>query len=527
MNICSIRVIRDQFLISHRFINIIFEAKYLSLMSSLSGWISTNRKTIFWWIVLLILIYFPLFMDLGDLVIRCYDESHMAVISYEMTKDHNWIVQHCNGSIDMINTKPPLMMWAEAILIKLMGMSELTIRLPAAISAAITCIVLMVFSQKFMKNFWAGFAAVLILVTTRGYVAIHGSRTGDYDPIVTLFQTIQALSFFIYIETKKSKYLALSFVGLAFALFTKGVAGAFFLPAMFIYALIKKQVIPILKNYRFYIFLILAFVPVSGYYILREQINPGYIHAVWNNELGGRFLSAMEEHKEKFWFYINNLIDSRYTYWLILLLPGIIIGFISEDLRIRNLTKYLTIIVVVFLLIISSAQTKIYWYDTPLYPLFAIIIGNFFTLFYEFIKPLEQNSFKKFYIVKYGAVISLFIFPYTAILRDSYKPIEPNVHEWLYYHAEYYMQKATRGEKDLNNTAYYYTNYEVPVLFYRDMLRDKGQNMKWVKKPDFNPGEKVLISQDIDKDSVKAKYTYQVIDSDCNVLKLQILARKK
>ena len=150
-------------------------------MGNLSGWVQTNCKTIFWWAVMLILIYFPLFMNLGDLAVRWYDESHMAVISYEMTTSHNWIVQHCNGIIDMVNTKPPLMMWAEAGLIKLMGISELTIRLPAAISAALTCIVLMIFSQNFMKNFWAGFAAVLVLVTTRGYVCIHGSRTGDYD----------------------------------------------------------------------------------------------------------------------------------------------------------------------------------------------------------------------------------------------------------------------------------------------------------------------------------------------------------
>ncbi len=448
-------------------------------MSNLSAWISANRKPIFLRVVLLILIYFPLFIDLGNLVMREFDESHMAVISYEMTKDHNWIVQHCGGQIEMINTKPPLLrVWTQVVLIKLVGASELTMRLPVAISAALTCILLLVFSQRFMKSFWAGFAAALVLVTSHGYVCIHGSRTGDYDPMEALFTTLSCLSFFAYTETRKNKYLALTFMGLAFALFTKGVAGAFFLLPMFIYALAKKQVIPTLKNYRFYLYLVLSFVPVLGYYIWREQLNPGYIHAVWSNELGGRFLSALEEHKENFWFYINNLIDSRFSYWLILLLPGIALGLISKDARVKNLTLYLTILTVVFILIISSAKTKISWYDEPLYPLFAIIIGNMFGIVYNFIKPLKDTTPSTYNIIKYVGMVSLFIYPYMAIFRTTYQPDEANPGDWAYYHLENYLQKATRGQKNLDGFTLYYNGYEVPELFYMDMLKDKGQTMK-------------------------------------------------
>ncbi len=496
-------------------------------MSNSSAWINANGKAIFWWVVLLLLIYFPIFMDLGDLAMRTWDEPRMALNAFEITKDHNWIVTHYNGQIELWNTKPPLMMWIQALLIKIMGASELTIRLPSAISAALTCIMLVIFSQKFLKSFWTGFAAALVLVTTRGYIGIHSARTGDYDPIVTMFCTLYALSFFSYTETHKNKYLAITFVGLALALFTKGIAGAFFLPALFIYALIKKQVLPLLKNYRFYLFLILSLVPILGYYFWREQLNPGYMHAVWENELGGRYLSTIEEHKEVFWYYINNLIDWRYSYWLVFIAPGIALGLTNKDQKMKNITLYLSIIILFFVLLLSSAKTKLFWYDIPLYPLFAIIIGNMFKILYGYMKDYKESNPKVYAALKYGGLIPMFIYPYSAIIRSSYKPVETNDFDSTYYRIEYYMQKAERGQKNLDNYTLCYDQYEAAELFYIDILSDMGQHVKWVKKTDFMPGENVIVCEPQTEDSLKIKYTYQLIDSDHTVKAYHILDKRK
>lgn len=495
-------------------------------MSRLTEVISNNRKAVFWWVIMLLVIYFPLFMDLGDLAMRTFDEPRMAVNAYEITRDHSWLVTHYNGQIEMWNTKPPLMMWCQAILIKILGTSELTIRLPAAISAAITCIMLLAFSQKFMKSFFAGFAAVLVLITAHGYVGIHSARTGDYDPIVTMFTTFYCLSFFIFTETGKNKWLLFTFIGLTFAVMTKGVVGVLFLPALFMYAVIKKRLWSTLRNKWFYSGLVLFLITVLGYYYLREHYNPGYMHAVWENELGGRYLSTIEEHQAIFWFYINNLIDSRFSYWIVLLIPAIALGLTSKEPRVKNITQFLTLAIVIFLLIISTAKTKLYWYDVPLYPLFALIIGNMIKAMYDLVKSLKAANPSKYYVVKYLGILPLFIYPYSSIVRSSYKPVEENEGEWHTYRIEYYMQQAERGQRNLDNYSLYYTLYEAPQLFYIDILNDKNQHVKLVRKADFKPGDNVFVSQKELDDSIKIKYDCQFLDSNHNVKSYHIIGPK-
>ena len=95
---------------------------------------------------------------------------------------------------------------------KIIGVNELAIRLPSAFAALFTCFTLLFFSIRYIKSFWFGFIAVIILITSNGYIGDHSSRTGDYDALLTLFITLSSLFFYIYIEYKKEKHLYLFFI---------------------------------------------------------------------------------------------------------------------------------------------------------------------------------------------------------------------------------------------------------------------------------------------------------------------------
>ena len=76
----------------------------------------------------------------------------------------------------------------------MIGVNETAIRLPSAFAALFTGLLLLWFFLKYRRDFWAGFSAVLVLVTTQGYVDFHAARTGDCDALLTLFMTASCLT---------------------------------------------------------------------------------------------------------------------------------------------------------------------------------------------------------------------------------------------------------------------------------------------------------------------------------------------
>src|SRR5688572_32570269 len=123
--------------------------------------------------LLLIVAGIPLFVHLDVLPFRLWDESRLASNAYEMHKNGNFVVTHYNGEPEMWNTKPPLMIWLQVFFIKLLGFNELSVRMPSAIAGLLTCVLLLLFSDKYFKSYLPGAFACLVLVTTNGYVDIH------------------------------------------------------------------------------------------------------------------------------------------------------------------------------------------------------------------------------------------------------------------------------------------------------------------------------------------------------------------
>ncbi|HKP32259.1 MAG TPA: glycosyltransferase family 39 protein, partial [Chitinophagaceae bacterium] len=248
-------------------------------------------------IIFLLVIALPLFINLGKLPIRIWDEARLAINAYEMKKSGNLLVTSFEGSPDMWNTKPPLMIWLQSASISFLGYNEFALRLPSAVAAFVTCILLVGFSKRAFNTFLPGVLASLVLVTINGYVHIHAARTGDYDALLALFTSGFLLAGFLFIETGKKKYLHLFFLCIALALLTKSVQGLIFLPGLGLYLVIQKKLMLFLRNKWFYIDALLVIIFAGGYYFLRELYNPGYLQAIWENELGGRYLNTLEENK--------------------------------------------------------------------------------------------------------------------------------------------------------------------------------------------------------------------------------------
>mgnify|MGYP000929689750 CR=1 FL=1 len=492
------------------------------VMQNMNAYIQKSLK----YLIILGLMYMPIFGHLDTLPIRIWDESRLAINSYEMLQNRDYIVTHYDGKPDMWNTKPPLLIWIQVLFMKMFGVNEFSVRLPSAIAAFLTCITILFFSVRYLTNFWFGFIAVFVLMTSHGYINIHATRTGDYDALLTLFTTLSGLLFFVYCEKQNYKYLYLFFLFTALAVLTKSITGLLFLPAIFLYSIIQKQLIPLLKNKHFYIGLFSFLLVVVSYYLIRELYNPGYLKAVQQNELGGRYLEALENNKKSFWYYYTNFIDFQLTAWYILIPCGLATGFFIKNQKINRLTLFSFLMIITFFIVISFAQTKLEWYDVPLYPFIAIVIGIFIFYVFDLLqKNIIINQTLTVNVIPYVFLFILGITPYQKIIAKTYKPKEYSWHK-NFYEISYYLQDAVKNKHDINNQFIVYNGYNAHILFYVKKLNDKGISISFKDWKFLEPKDIVIVSQNKIKQYIEEHYINEIIQKNGNILTYKIYERK-
>jgi len=484
-------------------------------------------KVIFF-IILLVLLYTPYFSHLGALPVRVWDEAKRGVMAYEMSQSSNPIVTTYEGSPDFVTTKPPLLIWIQALFIKAIGMTEKAIRLPVAIMALLTSLSLFYFLNRFAGKYWLGWIAALLLATVQGYVSMHGSRSGDYDVPVTFFIVFYSLSYLVYLEKNKTKYLYLTFVFIALAVMTKGIIGFTFLPALLIYTLIKGKLTMILRNRHFYYGIPIVLVIVGGYYGLREYFTPGYLEAVAENELGGRYLEIKDNHKESFWFYFNLLKGSHFGYWFLFIIPGIFLGLFHKSGRIRDVNLLSVIFVISYFLIISIAKTKLEWYSIPMFPFLAIIVATSVHFVFSFlgsqkitdILPLKLN------VLPYILLFIVFVTPYSDIVEKTFWPSDEG-RAWEFYQPEYFLK--TQAGNNFNPDGYTVVkegNWH-RFLFYVHKLREQGYDIQIAEEDELQPGDKVISLMHGSQEYIRDNYHYEVLEYWYKIKRFKILGEKQ
>lgn len=349
-----------------------------------------------WFIGTILLAASVLFYRLGAPPLNVWDEGRLANNALEMAKTGLSLLTTYDGIPDHWNTKPPLVIWLMSMSIRIFGPNEWAVRLPSALAALATVMLLFAFCCFRLRRPFAGFATVLILLSSYNYIQFHSARAADYDATLALWTTGYLLAGYNYIHDHSSKrglWLLLTAVGIVLAFLTKTIEGLIFLPALLIYAVSQDRGLEILHSPVIYVTGTLVLLICAGYYIWREQIDPGYFAAVMQNDLLDHY--TISDGGGPVFFYLGPLFLKS------LLFAGYQFKWGRGERR--QISVFLGLLSLFFLVIISLGQTKRGWYAVPLIPPIAMIIGVGLDEAFEWL-TIRGHQFR---IIINGVLVSL------------------------------------------------------------------------------------------------------------------------
>ncbi len=375
------------------------------------------KKFLFnYWPLLLILAVtgFMLLFRLGRDSFWDWDECIYASYAKTMKVAGNWLTNQWNGSPAL--EKPPGYMWIMQIPFST-TINEFSARLPSVIAALALLAAVYVFSKKYFSKHVAILSTLIMLAAN--LLVVYFIRVNT-DIVFTL---LIFLGFYFWIKSL-SKNNASYWAGLFFgaSVMMKGLSVVPFLVAIFISIFIDFNKTKLVNFLKLIGILLLAIAPWHIY----EYLTYGqrFIQVYFVENLIQKINNPVEFHFGGRLFYLT-LISKDFLPWIFALaiLPLFYLINIKKFLTLKSFTQeikrqqlLLTVILMIILPLISitRAATKISWYAIPLYPFIAIYLACSIDLL---LKQINNKKFSR--ILYYCFVLFIAIFAFKVIYTET------------------------------------------------------------------------------------------------------------
>ena len=138
-----------------------------------------------------------------------WDEAIYAQNAQWMSHTHRFFPYLCNGLPDMYNSKPPLVLWLQALCLAVWNGNVWALRIPSFIALVGIGLLYYVYGQKWKLPVISRLLAFFFLLTFPGAIRPHVFLSGDLDAMLIFFTTgmylqVMHLTFFVYPHTKQA-----------------------------------------------------------------------------------------------------------------------------------------------------------------------------------------------------------------------------------------------------------------------------------------------------------------------------------
>lgn len=396
------------------------------------------------------------FYNLGKAPLENWDEAWYAEVTKQMLRTKEFIVLSWNHAMWL--EKPPLYMWLSALTASVVGLSELSARLPSAISGACSIILVLVYAYRSFGIIPALLAFVSLALNN---IFIYRVRSGNIDSFVTL---LILLTYFVLVSKHKYKYplLGVLFAGI---FLTKASLVFFPLLIFFIHEIVFKWK-EIRANYGEYLKLFSLFFLISGIWLGLGYLKVGFefVHYYLFQSDQGVAHIDLSKFNPDYISYVYYSLQRRF-FWVLLIGAGFALIHLKKP-------KELLLLLFSFLLLFQLSFTvkSNNWYLMPSMPFWSLLIA-YGT--YQIIKLTRENKI----------VICIILI---ASLYVSYKTFSVNIMPILDSGSAYSQMQSSKEIKRLTKeeevivrldhlypTTIYYTDRKVLASPY-DMKDTKS-----------------------------------------------------
>lgn len=466
-------------------------------------------------------IYFPLFLHLDWQPINNWDESLFAMRAAYMAEEGEYLRDYTlwvDGGMAHRSTKPPFTTWIQVASMKLLGINELALRLPIALSALGIVFLFLWFSRRVLGNIHIGYCAGFVLVTSIGFVREHAARTGDQDVALALYMLAGAMAFYQYIEATESRqrlgWLALLTASTIAAVMTKYAFGLLFFPAFLIYAIYKKQLWQVIRRGSTWLAGLVVVVVLGSWLWHIERQLPGFVERAFFHEMADRYTTTYRGHDHPFSHYFDRFWKRYFMPWLLLLTGPFYLLFVKQSSRLRDFSLLMFLCAAVQLLAVSFSGTKTDHYDVVAYPPMALLAGiGLYQILSAIVHFWQEKSYRPaVFTAAFLAALFLVIRPYDAIFNRVYKP-KMNDRTMAY---GYLLRKIQKTHPDFKQFTILSPVYTGQVNFYAGLLnRKKGYQIRLSEHPKLVAvGDTIIACESKMIEYLMANYELQAIETE-------------
>jgi len=295
------------------------------------------------------------------------DEPRYASTARNMALNGNWIVPQFNGA-PRIN-KPPVFYWAVAICYKLFGIHELSARLPSAL-AAIGTVMIVYFWGKRIEDRKSGFWAGIMLMSSPLFFFI--ARFCITDMLLTFFFSTALYLFFVEYRDagkKNSRRLLLYFI-LSMIFLVKGPVGVLlFILITCCFLLWARDLRYVRRLWYLPGFLLFSGTICAWGIPFWMFLGTKQILSLFTRETSGRFVSGYA-HPEPFYYYVPAFVMGFCPWSAFVFIP--IVSLFKKSVVIppekKKETYLFTSWMVISLVFFSLSKSKLMTYILPLSP---------------------------------------------------------------------------------------------------------------------------------------------------------------
>jgi 4-amino-4-deoxy-L-arabinose transferase-like glycosyltransferase len=326
--------------------------------------------------LLLALLAFVWFCNLGYRSLVRPDEGRYAEIAREMATTGDWVTPRLNGI--KYFEKPPLQYWMTAAAYEAFGQHEWTARLWTAVSG-FACVLLVGFAGGRLFGERAGFYAAIVLASSLLFAAIGHINTLDMG--VTFCMTLGLIGFLLaqrggHASRVTRGWMRLAWASMGLAFLSKGLIGLVLPGAALVWYALLQRDLSFVRRLDWIPGLAIMLAVTLPWLIAVAIANPEFLRFFFIHEHFERFLTHVH-HRTAPWWYFVPILAAGLLPWTPMFVQSVVSAWKRDaapaPLRPR---RFLLIYAAIIFLFFSVSQSKLPSYILPVFPALALLQGE-------------------------------------------------------------------------------------------------------------------------------------------------------